>query len=168
MLNSFEHLLMNIVEETQKPMKNFDLNERYYKRNMGKIAQIDVSNIYRGLSSVFEQINDLKAVVALENGFDTNKSNYQDLIRQFCDDYQDVVNVAASIKTCLDQRSGLFGFFKGYSNPIETILSGKSYQLNYQQLRAKFSYHAVVLQQTEKKMLDVVAKDLDSFMVNFN
>ncbi|CAK2660290.1 conserved hypothetical protein [Vibrio crassostreae] len=164
-LSLFKNLMMKIVEETKKPTINFDLNERYYKRNMGQIAQIDVSTLYLSLSSIFEQINELKTTIALDSGFHTCQSDYQTLLRQFCDDYQDVVNVAASIKSCLDQRSGLLGFFKGYDNPIETILSGKSYQLNYQQLHSKFSYHAVVLQQSEKKMLDVVAKDLDDFMV---
>lgn len=167
-LDLFKDLMMNVVEETKKPMKDFDLNERYYKRNMGKIAQIDVSVLYIRLCSIFEQLNELKANVALENGFYISESDYQVVLRQFCDDYQNIVNVAASIKESLDQRSGLLGFFKGYNNPIETILSGKTKQLNYHQLRNEFSYHAVVLQQSEKKMLDVIAKDLDGFMVNFN
>ncbi|ENO8811489.1 TPA: hypothetical protein ACX6NR_003550 [Photobacterium damselae] len=166
-LNLFNTLIMKIVEETKKPTENLDLNERFYKQNMGQIAQIDVSILYLRLSSIFEQINELKTTIALENGLHTCQSDYQTQLRQFCDDYQDIVNVASSIKSCLDQRSGLLGFFKGYGNPIETILSGKSYQLNYQQLRSKFSYHAVVLQQSEKKMLNVIAKDLDDFMVSF-
>ena len=166
-LNTFKSLMIMIVEETQKPTESLNLDERHYKRNMRDIAKIDVSTLYRRLSSIFKQINELKTTVALETGFETYQSDYQYLLRQFCDDYQDVVNIAASINTCLEQRTGLFGFFKGYSNPIETMLSGKVYQLNYQQLRGKFSYHAVILQQSEKKMLDIVAKDLDSFMVNF-
>jgi hypothetical protein len=167
-LDKFKKLIVNIVEETKKPTENFDLNERHYKRNMRLIALIDVSVIYGRLSSIFEQINELKISVALDNGFHANEFDYQTFLRQFCNDYQDTVNVAASITESLNQRSGLLGFFKGYNNPIETILSGKSYQLNYHQLRKKFSYHAVLLQQSERKMLDVAAKDIDGFMVNFN
>ncbi|WP_143870669.1 hypothetical protein [Catenovulum sediminis] len=167
-LDLFKDLMMNVVEETKKPMKDFDLNERYYKRNMEKIAQIDVSVLYIRLCSILEKLNELKVNVALENGFYTSESDYQVVLRQFCDDYQNIVNVATSIKESLDQRSGLLGFFKGYNNSIETILSGKTKQLNYHQLRNEFSYHAVVLQQSEKKMLDVIARDLDGFMVNFN
>ena len=167
-LDLLKNLMMSIVEETKNPTKDFDLNERYYKRNMRKIALIDVSTLYTRISSIFGQINELKRNVALENSFHTTESDYQIVLRQFCDDYQDIVSVAASIIVSLDQRSGLLGFFKGYSNPIETLLSGKSYQLNYHQLREKFSYHAIVLQQSEKKILDVIAKDLDGFMVNFN
>lgn len=167
-LDKFKKLILNIVEETKKPTESFDLNERHYKRNMRLIAQIDVSVLFTCLSSIFEQINELKISVALANGFHGNEFDYQTFLRQFCNDYQDTVNVAASITESLNQRSGLLGFFKGYNNPIETILSGKSYQLNYHQLRRKFSYHAAVLQQSERKMLDVLAKDIDGFMVNFN
>ena len=167
-LDLLKDLMMSIVEEIKNPTKNLDLNERYYKRNMRQIALIDVSTLYVRLSSIFLEIKELKINVALENNFHTNESDYQIVLRQFCDDYQDIVSVAASIVESLDQRSGLLGFFKGYSNPIETILSGKSYQLNYHQLRQKFSYHAVVLQQSEKNILDVIAKNLDGFMVNFN
>lgn len=109
-MNSFKSLLLKIVTETKKPIENYDFNERHYKRNMRKIAQINVSTLYRRLSSIFEQISELKAAVALENGFYTDQSDYQNLIRQFCDDYQDVVNIAASINICLAQRSGLLGF----------------------------------------------------------
>ena len=57
-LSLFKNLMMKIVEETKKPTINFDLNERYYKRNMGQIAQIDVSTLYLSLSSIFEQFNE--------------------------------------------------------------------------------------------------------------
>ncbi|CAH0535494.1 hypothetical protein VST7929_03064 [Vibrio stylophorae] len=156
--------MIKIIDETQKNTRNLDFHERNYKRNMGLIAQIDVSDLYLRLSSLFEQINELKISIALDNGF---QSNYQALLRQFCDDYQDIVNIAGAIKSCLDQRSGFLGFFRGYGNPIETILSGDRYQLSYEQLRKKFSYHAVVLQQSEKEMLNVIAKDLDEFLIRF-
>lgn len=166
-LDLFKKLIMSVFEEMRNPTNSFDLNEKNYKRNIGLIAQIDVSNIYLRLSSIFDQINELKNRVALENEFQISQFNYETMLRQFCDDYHDVVNVAASIKSSLDQRSGLLGLFKGYNNPIETILSGKSYQLNFQQLRNKFSYHAAVLRQSEKKTIDTIAKDLDEFILNF-
>ncbi|MGO3406788.1 hypothetical protein [Marinomonas sp.] len=166
-LDKFKILLVKVSEEIKKPTENFDLNERNYKRNMGRCAQIDVSTIYRRLTSIFEEIDELKMVVALENGFYANQFDYQGLVRQFCADYQNVVKIAGSIKIFLDERSGLLGFLKGYSNPIEIILSGKSHKLNYQQLRGEFSYYAVILQNSEKKILDDVAKDLDRFMLNF-
>ncbi|OBP15924.1 hypothetical protein A5320_00310 [Rheinheimera sp. SA_1] len=150
-LEQFKNLFVKIVAETTKPTEKLDLNERNYKQNMKLISQVDVSIIFRHLSSIFEQINEFKTHVALEHGWHAKEFDYQTVLRQFCNDHQDAVNIAASITEVFKQRAGLLGFFKGYNNPIETILSGGCYQLNYHQLRKKFSYHSVVLQQSEKK-----------------
>ncbi|WP_394182464.1 hypothetical protein [Marinomonas posidonica] len=163
-LDSFASLLKMINERIIKTSEGFDLNDRNYKRSLRKASQIDVSTLFTGLSEIIEKIDIQKKSIILDNNLDLDITDLQEWVKKFCNEYQDLVNIAASLSTYIDQRSGFLGFFRGYSNPVDTLLRGKSHQLTYQQLHNKFSYQAVTLEQSEIKMMSAIAKDLDNFM----
>lgn len=171
-LEEFKKLIYELYEEMQEPTKGIDLNEKKYKSNLGVISNIRVSDIYCRLSCVIDNINKLKSDVAVENGFDTTDFNYTTHLRGFCNDYQDVINIAVSLKQILDQNTGLIGgflgLFRGYNNPVETVVNGHVQRMNYQQLHNKFSYQAALLQESQQNLMKYVAKDIDDYMMNFN
>ncbi|MBY7888865.1 hypothetical protein KW432_13045 [Vibrio fluvialis] len=162
--NAFKILLLEIAAETRRPVEHLDMSERNYKKNMNHISRIDVSEVYTRLSLIFERVNELKLYITATNSLPSHPFAYQPLLRQYCDDYQNLVHTAYSIDKLIQQRSGILGFLKGYNNPVETILNGRAYQLDYNQLRQNFAYQANVLSQTESHLMAVLSKDLDSFL----